>query len=714
MPRICGLPRAPPSDLLGGAQEAHRAALDDPCMDNITVPDSRGRHSQPADPAFQRARPGGYPFAIARALLRGDTATPVWERPALLALLGTTAILYLWNLAASGWANAYYSAAVQAGTKSWTAFFFGSIDASNFITVDKAPAALWVMEISARIFGFNAWSVLAPQALEGVATVALVYLAVRRWFGPAAGLLAGVVVALTPVAALMFRFNNPDALLVLLVTAAAYATLRAVEGGRTRWLLLAGAAVGFGFLAKELQALIVVPVLGGVYLLAGPPRLARRLGQLLATAAVLIVSGGWWVAVVELVPASARPYIGGSQDNSVISLIFGYNGFGRLTGAETGSVGGGGTAGSMWGPTGWNRLFIEAFGGQISWLIPGALILLAVSLLLTARRSRTDITRASLLVWGGTLLLTGAVISFAQGIIHPYYTVALAPAIGALVGIGGTYLWARRSHWTARLGLAAALAATATWSFLLLDRTPNWYPGLRYSVLVLGLASAILLVALPRARAMTLALVAGVGLVAALAAPAAYTLYTASVAHTGAIPSAGPAVAFAFGGQAGGRGGFRVAGGFGQPGGAFAVGGPPTAGGATGVANGGRAGGGAGGFLNSSQPSAALVALVEADAGHYQWIIATIDANSAAGYQLAAGYPVMAIGGFNGTDPAPTLAQFEQYVRQGKIHYFVSGGRGLGGGNGSSNASAITAWVQQTFTSTTVDGSTVYDLTAPK
>src|SRR5437899_5626076 len=180
----------------------------------------------------------------AYSLVRGQAVDPPWVRPALIGLLGTTALLYLWNLAASGWANAYYSAAVLAGTKSWAAFFFGSLDASNFITVDKAPGSLWVMEISARLFGFNAWSVLAPQALEGVATVAIVYLAVRRWFGPAAGLFAGAVVALTPVAGLMFRFNNPDALLVLLMTAATYATLRAIENGRTRWLVLAGALIG--------------------------------------------------------------------------------------------------------------------------------------------------------------------------------------------------------------------------------------------------------------------------------------------------------------------------------------------------------------------------------------------------------------------------------------------------------------------------------------
>src|SRR5256886_6635924 len=306
------------------------------------------------------------------SLVRGRVQDPVWVRPTFVALLGTTALLYLWNLAASGWANAYYSAAVLAGTKSWAAFFFGSLDASNFITVDKAPASLWVMEISARLFGFNAWSVLAPQALEGVATVAIIYLAVRRWFGPAAGLLAGAVVALTPVAGLMFRFNNPDALVVLLITAATYATLRAIENGRKRWLVLAGALIGGGFLAKELQAFIIIPALAGVYLLAGPPSLGRRIAQVLAAAAAVMVSSGWWIAAVELIPSASRPYIGGSQNNDLISLIFGYNGFGRLTGNESGSIGGLGALGSRWGLTGWNRPFNSKVGGQGAWLIPRA------------------------------------------------------------------------------------------------------------------------------------------------------------------------------------------------------------------------------------------------------------------------------------------------------------------------------------------------------
>src|SRR6184192_84372 len=655
----------------------------------------------------------------AYSIVRGQAEDQPWVRPALIGLLGTTALLYLWNLAASGWANAYYSAAVLAGTKSWAAFFFGSLDASNFITVDKAPAALWVMEISARLFGFNAWSVLAPQALEGVATVAIVYLAVRRYFGPAAGLLAGAVVALTPVAGLMFRFNNPDALLVLLITAATYATLRAIENGRTRWLVLAGALIGFGFLAKELQAFIIIPVLAGVYLIAGPPSTGRRIGQVLAAAVAVIVSSGWWVAAVELMPSASRPYIGGSQNNDLISLIFGYNGFGRLTGNESGSVGGFGALGSRWGLTGWNRLFNSQFGGQISWLIPAAIILLGASLLLTFRRPRTDIVRAAFLIWGGSLLLTGAVFSFAQGIIHPYYTVALAPAIGALVGMGGVFLWQHRSERIARLALGAAVAATALWAYVLLDRSATFVPALRTAVLVVGLAVAALIVGLSNASRKTTLAVAALGVMAVLASPAASTFDTVSTAHTGAIPSAGPAVAAASG--AGGPfAGGGATGGFGPPGGAFgggfagslrAVGPNSASGGGGNSGDGGVGNPGGGGFLNSGRPAAALVSLLQADASRYTWVAATIDANNAAGYELATGDPVMAIGGFNGTDPAPTLVQFQQYVLDGKIHYFIAGGGGPGSGSASSNGGQIAVWVQQNFTATTVGGVTVYDLT---
>jgi 4-amino-4-deoxy-L-arabinose transferase-like glycosyltransferase len=616
---------------------------------------------------------------------------PRWVKPAVCGLLAATAVLYLWGLGASGWANTFYSAAVQAGTKSWKAMFFGSSDASNFITVDKPPAALWVMDIAARLFGVNAWSILVPQALEGVAAVGVLYLAVRRWFGAGAGLIAGAVLALTPAAALMFRFNNPDALLVLLLTGAAYATIRAIEGGRTKWLILASTLIGFGFLTKMLQAFVVVPAFALAYLIAGPPKLGRRLFQLALAGIALIVSSLWWVVAVMAIPAADRPFIGGSQNNSLWNLIFGYNGFGRLTGNESGSVGGGGGTAGRWGATGFFRMFNSDFGGQISWLLPAAMILLVAGLIMTWKMTRTDRTRASLVIWGGWLAFTGLIFSLGQGIIHPYYTVALAPAIGGVVGIGAVALWRNRSNWWARAGLALAAAATAVWSFILLDRTPSWFPILRNLDLIAGLAVAVLIVAWSHLKGRLPALVAAAALVVALAGPAAYTIQTASVSHSGAIPSAGPAVAGGFGPGGGGGGRGRPAGGF------------------------GGGGGGAGSLLNGSTSNATLTAALKTGSGKYTWVAAAIGSNEAAGYQLASGEPVMAIGGFNGTDPSPTLAQFEAWVTEGKIHYFIAGGGTGGGGPTSSTtnvASQITSWIASHYSATTVGGVTVYDLTS--
>src|SRR5579883_2532995 len=317
-----------------------------------------------ADSLVRPARPGrrrGW-----RRWVLGPPNDPGWARPALLGLLAATAVLYFWRLADSGWANSFYSAGTQAGTKSWKAFFFGSSDAANFITVDKPPAALWIMELSARIFGVNSLAILLPQALEGVAAVGFLYAAVRRTSGYAAGLIAGTVLALTPVAAVMFRYNNPDALLALLMTLGAYCVVRALERVQTKWLALAGVCIGFAFLTKTLQAFLVLPAFALVYLVVAPTPVRRRLKQVLLATVAMVVAGGWWVAIVQLIPARDRPYIGGSQDNSFLSLTFGYNGFGRLTGSETGSVGGN----NGWGPTGLTRMFGTDIGSQIAWLLP--------------------------------------------------------------------------------------------------------------------------------------------------------------------------------------------------------------------------------------------------------------------------------------------------------------------------------------------------------
>lgn len=644
-------------------------------MATIAPPRARPR-------AAAKSRPGRRSLT---GLWRGDAADPVWVRPCLLGLLAATAVLYLWGLGSSGWANAYYSAAAQAGSQSWKALFFGSSDAANFITVDKAPAALWLMGLSARVFGVNAWSILAPQALAGVASVGLLYATIRRAARPGAGLLAGAVLALTPVAALMFRFNNPDALLVLLLVGSAYATTRAVETGRTRWLVLAGALVGFGFLAKMLQAFLVLPALGITYLLCGPTELRRRVVQLLAMGGATVAAAGWWVLAVQAVPAGSRPYIGGSQTNSLWNLMFGYNGFGRLTGDQPGSVGGGGPAGSRWGVTGWGRLLNAEYGGQIAWLLPAALVLLVAGLAFARRSRRTNPTRAAFILWGGWLLVTAATVSLGEGIIHPYYTVALGPPIGALVGIGASLLWARRHDPVARMVLAATLAVTALWSYILLGQTPSWHPELRAVVLIGGLAGALGLAVLPHLSGRAARLLAAGAVVVALAGPGAYSVATAATPHAGAIPSAGPI-------SAGGSG-------------------PGRAGGPGGGGAGGGARGGLGGLLNGTSPSDALVAYLEQGSEGYTWIAAIAGSNNAAGYQLATGAPVMAIGGFNSTDPAPTLQQFQGYVAGGRIRWFIGGG-GTGAGGGTT-ASQIASWVASAFRSSTVGGTTVYDLATP-
>ncbi|MES9589333.1 glycosyltransferase family 39 protein [Streptomyces sp. NPDC094045] len=725
----------------------------------------------PAPPPSTAPAHGRSDGPLAHRVWRGRPEDPRWARPAFLALLLVIGAAYLWNLSASGYANSFYSAAAQAGSRSWKAFFFGSLDAANAITVDKPPAALWPMALSVRILGLNSWAILLPQVLMGVATAGVLYAGVRRRFNAVAGLIAMAVFALTPVAALMFRFNNPDALLALLMTVTVYCVLRAMEHGRTKWLVWAGVAVGFAFLAKTLQAFLILPPLAVLYAVFAPVPVRRRLGQLGLSALVTTVAGGWWVAIVELWPAASRPYIGGSQHNSFLELTFGYNGLGRINGEETGSVGGGGGpgggSGGQWGETGIGRMFNSEIGAQISWLLPAALILLAAGVWLTWRAGRTDTARAAFLAWGSSLLMTVAVFSFMAGIFHQYYTVALAPYAAALTGMGATVLWEERARWWAGATLGSTVAVTAYWSYVLLGRTPDYQPWLRTAVLVTGIVGALgLLLASRLGRRLALAAV-GLGLAASLAGPAAYTLSTLNTGHQGSIVTAGPSSGGmggpgGGGGGRGGRGGGpgggmrfpgqgnqqggqqgnvqggQQGGGMGQP----PTGTPPGQGqgqsqgqgqgqgqmpgwpgasqngqrpGAMPGAGEGFGGAGMGGLLNGASVGTEAEALLEKDAGDYTWAAAAIGSQNAASYQLATGEPVMAIGGFNGSDPSPTLAQFKRYVEDGRIHYFIAGG-GMGGGRmggDSGSSSQISSWVEKNFEKVTAGSATFYDLTRP-
>ncbi len=659
---------------------------------------------------------------------------PDWvARGTLIALLVGTAVLYLWGLSASGYANSFYSAAAQAGSQNWTAWFFGSLDGGNSITVDKPPAAIWLMALSVRLFGLSSWSILAPEALLGVASVGVLYTAVRRsllsWRSSVdqthpltgrgahwAALAGAAVFALTPAATLMFRFNNPDALLVFTMVLASYFTIRSTEHASRGWLALAGVAVGFGFLTKMLQAFLILPALVVAYAIAAPASWRKKLVDLLVALGALVVSAGWYVAVVELTPASLRPYIGGSQNNSLLELIIGYNGLGRITGNEVGSVGGGGGGGGggMSGSTGILRMFEGVSGGMISWLIPAALVLGVGALgLALVRRGPTDrgtsgeheqtprqALTGGLVIWLGWLVTTALVFSFMAGIYHDYYTVALAPAIGGAVALGGAALWANRGRLVARLLLAAASAGTGLWALALLQQAGGWYTALGWTVAAVGIASGLAMVWVNQLPGIVMTLTLAAAILAGIAGPYAYSVNTASTAHTGSIVTAGPVTSSRGGGGFGGRGG---------PGGQRPTGtdGPTR----TGTGGMGGAGGGMGGLLNGTSASTELVNLLSQDAASYTWVAATVGSQNAASYQLATGDAVMAIGGFNGSDPSPTLDEFKADVAAGKIHYFLGGTIGGRQNGGSSSATEIATWVSDNYTATTVGGTTVYDLT---
>lgn len=685
---------------------------------------------------------------------------PRWARVALLVLLLGTGVLYFWNLSINGYANSFYSAAVQAGSESWKAFFYGSSDAASSITVDKPPASLWFMALSVRLLGLSSFSILLPQVLMGIGTVLVVVRTVRRTSGIGAGLLAGTAMALTPVAVLMFRFNNPDALLVLLMALGAWATVRAIERGSVRWMALVGVFLGLGFLTKTLQAFLVVPFFGLAFVLFAATTLRRRILGALAALAALVVTGGWWVAIVELVPEDLRPYVGGSQNDSFLELTFGYNGLGRISGDETGSVGGGGGGGggTAWGSTGLGRMFSEATGGQISWLLPAALLLLVAGLVLRGRAPRTDLARAGFMVWGGWLLVTGLTFSFMAGIFHDYYTVALAPAIAAVVGMGTAELWRVRTRQAPRIVLAVAVLGTGAWGFVLLGRTTEYGSWLRILVLVAGIVAALGILVVHRLPRRAVVGVVAIGLVAAFAGQSAYAVTTVSSARTGSIVTAGPSTS-GRGGPGGGMGGPGAQGG--GAGRGTAQGQQPPGGGPQGTgqrgtgqqgtgqqntgqqntgqqgtapqgtamqgsgtaptgmpgggsrAEAGGRGGGMGGLLAASTPSTAVVTALSEDATDYTWVAAAVGSQNAAGLQLATRLPVMAIGGFNGSDPSPTLAQFQQDVRDGKIHYLLQSSQMGQQNGGSDSAQEILAWAATSFSTVTIGDTTFYDLTQP-
>ena len=638
-----------------------------------------------------------------------------WALPALLALTGA---LYLFGALHNGMANSYYAAAVQAASQDWTAWLFGSLDAANYVSVDKPPLATMVMGLSARLLGFSSFSMLLPSVLAGVGSMWLVYAAVKRQFGFTSAVIAGATLMLTPVAALMFGFNNPDAILTLMLTASGYAFLRSLEGKRPLlWLGLAGLFTGLAFNTKMLQGLMVLPAMVLVYLVFAKPPIVTRFLHMMFAGVITTMSTLWWSVLVWLTPAGSRPWVGSTNDNNIWSLIFGYNGLGRLLGGRGGGMVGGappsggmggaamnaagsstnvasqtiaaqtatdgiGMGGGPGGPggghgpggtgfggqTGIFRIFNNDFGPNIAWLLVLALAGGGLLLWILRKTPRTNRGRAAVIFWMLWLLIHIVIFSMTSGVIHPYYVVVMAPAVAALVGISLPFLWGaytRRKQYAWLLPVLVGATAAIGVIILGYASTMTW---LMWLVGVLGLVGMLgLLVNLyaPSRWLQNLAIITA--LAACTLAPTVYTLATVNVAHTGSIPMAGPSSTAMQGSN-----------------------------------------------NETSQADSQLVQYLLRHQHGATWLVAVASANESAAIQLTSGQPVMAVGGFNGSDTPLTLDQFKQLVKAGKVRYYAisshsRGGGGLGGGNNE-----ITTWVKQTGTAVNYGGSdvTLYELSA--
>ncbi len=596
-------------------------------------------------------------------------------RVAISAILGLTGLLTIWALERNGYANTYYAAAAQSAATDWRAMFFGALDAPGWITVDKPPLSIWVMGLSVRTFGLGAWSLLLPQALMGVMTVGILFATVRRWCGSGPGLLAALVMALTPVAVLIFRFDDPDALLTLLLVGGAWALSRGIDTGRTRWLVLAGALVGLGFETKFLQAYLVLPAFALVVLVGGTGGIGRRLGQLLIAAISVLIASGWWVAIVEAIPLAERPYIGGSTTGGPLQLLLGYDGLGRIVGEAAGPGGAFGGVGAMFGGApGILRLLAQPWAGGVGWLLPLATVLgvagFMVRLVERPAAGRRDPWILGYLLWGGWLTTQVVVLSFMSGIVHSYYAVTLAPAVAALVGMGVVALWRwRRRSALGGLALGVCVVGTVWWATQVLAVAPSFAPWLGPLVLVLGAVGGLLL-CLPRSVSVGAGPVAPMGLVLALVAillgPTAWSVATVGVAQAGGDPVAGPPEA-----SRGGVGGF--------------------------LRGGLRNAFGTGPFPGADVRQDGLASWLLAHHAGEDWIAAISGAAGAAGLQISSGQPVLAMGGFIGSDPTPTLGQLQELVHTGRLRYVLEQRGPIAGGLFASALGRVRdEWVRST------------------
>lgn len=608
-----------------------------------------------------------------------------WRIWALTAICVAAGLLYAWRVGAGHMGNTYYSAAVKSMTGSLSNFLFGSYDPYGVFTVDKPPMSLWPQAISVLVFGYHWWALLLPEVLAGVAAVFLLHRTVRLWAGENVALLAALIMAVTPITVVINQDNNPDTLLVLWLVAAAYAVTRSIQAAtsrdRTKWLLWCAFFVGCGFLTKMLQAWIIVPALVLAFLVGVSGPLRRRLLDLVGAGVVLVVSSFWWVALHDWWPGN-KPYMGGSKDGSAWDLVFGYNGFGRIFGVSGGGGGGMVTfqngemvTSSFGGDPGIGRMFNDMNGGQISWLLPlSLLVLVAVSVL------GANADRAGWFLWGGWLLVTTVVFSFAKGIFHPYYTTAMTPAVAAICAAGLAQLWRYRDS-VAWVLLPLGVAISVAWAFVLVSRDTSWHGWVRWVALTVAVVAVGGLV-LGRVRRSVgrPALVAGI--VALLLTPGVWSVAAAVEGYAdGNTPAAGP-LAFTPNPS---QGPVNIAGGPTQqppPGSGSGQG--PGAGQGSGPGQGSGSGpgqpnvvvgGGSGGITLTDEQRRILDYAVK----HGTEIALAVNgsASTVAPYIMDSDATVIAMGGFSGQDDSPSVEQLQQWLDDGTLRFVLSsqGGR---------------------------------------
>lgn len=554
-----------------------------------------------------------------------------WE----LSVALLTATVYLWNLSANGYANTYYSAAAWAGSQDWFAWAFGSLDPQNFITTDKPPLSIMASALSIRLLGLSPFSVLLPHALMGVATVWILMLTVRRTYGRNAGILSGLVLALTPVAALVFRYNNPDALLTLFLVASAYCVVRGQESARLRWLIVAAVLIGCAFNTKLLQSFVVLPAFAFGIAVSWPGSIRARIYALVVSGVSLAASSSWWIALSELAPQSIRPFIDSGGSDSALRLALGANGINRVI------IGGANldadqileSTRRFVGEPGPLRMFNEQFAGQASWLLPIALGILVAGLVAQWRSHRTNPKMFSLLLWGGWLLVHIVLFSFMRGTARSYYAISFAPAVAALIGYGLTNLITQGPAWYRQLLLPTLAVATGMLAAIISLRTPEFFPWFGVAALLATLVAVALRWgddrAIVRRRIGTALLAASL-----LATPALHVLATVNTAYSGGRVAAGP--------------GFDPT--------PFPARGTP----ASGIA-----------CLPIPTLSPEAVQIIKRSAITQRWAAGVCGSLNAADLELAYQVPVAAFGGYFGKGGPPSVELLQELIKSNSVRYFL-------------------------------------------